>query len=540
MFFTYLRRELRRRMRQAVFIVLGLALGVGLVITVTAASAGVKNAQGTVLHALYGVGTDITVTKTPTAGSFTPGSFGFGFRTGTSKRPAAGTKIDTSTLAAGPTLASIGTSSVSTVAGLHEVSAAAGGLTLNDRTLSGTVPAINVNGGSGGFGGAGSGSGSGSGSAGQSFRASFSTSSFGVDGVDIGGGELGPLSSGKLSAGRTFAASDASSDVALVDASYATQNKLTTGSTIAIGDNTGTTTNFKVIGIVSEPAGDNPSDVYIPLAVAQKLANMKNDVNTIYVAASSSSAISTVSAEIAKALPAETVTTSSDLASEVTGSLSSASSLANNLGKWLALAVLVAAFLLASLLTMAAVSRRVREFGTLKALGWKSRRIIGQVMGETVTLGIIGGAIGVGLGLAGAEMVSRLSPELSAVVGQTTGSATPGGARQFGFGGAGGTGGTGGTGGGPAASVVRRRWFRRCWRRRGRHVPPRRAGQPHGGGAPVRRGEHQCDPARGRAGRDGRHHRRDLRRLAGRAAASRGGPGQGRVREETTCTSSPK
>ena len=55
MFFTYLRRELRRRMRQAVFIALGLALGIGLVITVTAAAAGVKNAQGTVLKALYGV-----------------------------------------------------------------------------------------------------------------------------------------------------------------------------------------------------------------------------------------------------------------------------------------------------------------------------------------------------------------------------------------------------------------------------------------------------------------------------------------------------
>ncbi len=39
MFFTYLRRELRRRMRQAVFIALGLAVGIGLVITVTAASA---------------------------------------------------------------------------------------------------------------------------------------------------------------------------------------------------------------------------------------------------------------------------------------------------------------------------------------------------------------------------------------------------------------------------------------------------------------------------------------------------------------------
>src|SRR5207244_8085162 len=138
-------------------------------------------------------------------------------------------------------------------------------------------------------------------------------------------GELGPLSTGKLSAGRTFTAADATSDVALVDASYATQNKLRTGSTIAIGNSKGTTTNFTVIGIVSEPAGDNPSDVYIPLAVAQNLAGMKNQVNTIYVAASSSSAIGTVSGEISKALPGETVTTSSDLASEVTGSLANAS-----------------------------------------------------------------------------------------------------------------------------------------------------------------------------------------------------------------------
>jgi ABC-type antimicrobial peptide transport system permease subunit len=435
-------------MRQAVFISLGLALGIGLVITVTAAASGVKNAQGTVLHALYGVGTDVTVTKTPAAGSFTPGSFGFGFRTGTTKRPAAGTKIDTSTLAAGGTLGSISSSSVTTVADLHDVSAAAGGLTLNDRTLSGTVPAINTSGGAGGFGGGGGGSGGGgSGGGGGSFRASFTTNTFGVDGVDIGSGELGPLSSGTISSGRTFTTADANSDVALVDSSYATQNKLSVGSAIAIGNSKGTTTSFKVVGIVSEPAGDNPSDVYIPIGVAQSLANMKSDVNTVYVAASSASDINTVSSEIKTALPSDTVTTSSDLASEVTGSLSSASSLANNLGKWLAIAVLIAAFGLAILLTMAAVSRRVREFGTLKALGWRSRRIIGQVMGEAVAMGIIGGVVGIGLGFAGAELVSKLSHKLTAVVGQTTGSATPGGARQFGFGGAGGTG-TGAAGGG--------------------------------------------------------------------------------------------
>src|SRR5215472_18596464 len=96
MFLTYLLRDLRRRARQAILIALGLALGVGLVITVTAASAGVRNAQTDVLHSLYGVGTDITVTQAPAAGAGRPGGFAFGpgaggFRNGSV--PRAGTKI---------------------------------------------------------------------------------------------------------------------------------------------------------------------------------------------------------------------------------------------------------------------------------------------------------------------------------------------------------------------------------------------------------------------------------------------------------------
>jgi len=204
-----------------------------------------------------------------------------------------------------------------------------------------------------------------------------------------------------------------------------------------------------VIGIVKQPQGGSPANVYIPLGRAQALAGMKNQVNTIYVAASSSTMISTVSKEIAHVTPKATVTTSSDLANEVTGSLASASSLARNLGKWLAIAVLAAAFLLASLLTMSAVSRRVREFGTLKALGWRSRRIVGQVLGESITIGIIGGLGGIVLGFAGAALVSRIAPPLTATTGLVTGSATPGGARAFAGGGPpGGGGGFGGGGGG--------------------------------------------------------------------------------------------
>jgi ABC-type antimicrobial peptide transport system permease subunit len=202
-----------------------------------------------------------------------------------------------------------------------------------------------------------------------------------------------------------------------------------------------------VIGIVKQPQGGSPANVYIPLGRAQALAGMKNQVNTIYVAASSATMITTVSKEITHVARSATVTTSSDLASEVTGSLASASSLARNLGKWLAIAVLAAAFLLASLLTISAVSRRVREFGTLKALGWRSRRIVGQVLGESVTIGIIGGLGGIVLGFAGAALVSRLAPPLTATAGLTTGTGTPGGARAFAGGPPGGGGGGGGGGG---------------------------------------------------------------------------------------------
>ena len=452
MFFTYLWRELRRRMRQAIFIAVGLALGIGLVITVTAASAGVKNAQASVLHSLYGVGTDITVTKAPAASSNGSG-FGFGFRQGIGSRtrPKAGTKIDNNTLSSDVTLASLSSSDVTNVAKTQNVAAAAGALTLTDRSISGTVPAINFNngGGGGGFPGSGNSGNSGSGNPG-SFAENFNINTFTVNGVDIANGELGPLSTGKISSGRTFATADDSSDVALVDSSYATTNKLKVGGTIAVGNSKNTATNFKIVGIVTEPAGDDPADVYIPLGVAQTLASMKNDVNTIYVAATNGQDISSVAGVISKTVPGSTVTDQNTLANQLTGSISSAASLANDLGKWLAIAVLVAAFLLASLLTMSAVTRRIREFGTLKALGWKSRRVVGQVMGESIAIGIVGGAAGVGVGFLGASLVGKFTTPLTATLGPNTGSATPGGSRFFGNGTGGfpggGTGGTTGSG----------------------------------------------------------------------------------------------
>jgi putative ABC transport system permease protein len=417
MFLTYLRRELRRRLRQAVFISLGLALGVGLVITVTAASGGVQNAQATVLHSLYGVGTDVTVTKAAAKGSGEPVGFQIRqeLKSGLSgSRPAAGTNFSRNLLTSVASgLGLLNSSAAASIARLPDVSAAGGALGLTDLEVSGTI-----------------GSGGGRGSGGSA-NSTINTSSFSVLGTDTATGRIGPLSSGKLTAGRTFTSSDAKASVALVDADYAAQHKLKPGSVVSVGNGSGNGTAFRVIGVVRAPPGVTPADVYIPLARAQALGaplsgtSLTGKVNTIYVTAASASDIGAVQREISALLPSATVTTSGDLAGEVTGSLAGTATLASDLGRWLEAVVLIAAFSVASLLTIAAVSRRVREFGTLKALGWRTRRVVGQVMGETVTMGIAGGLAGVALGFAGAALVARLAPPLTATVGQPLGSAAP-------------------------------------------------------------------------------------------------------------------
>jgi len=399
MFWTYLWRELRRRARQAVIIAVGLALGVGLVITVTAASAGVQNAQAAVLHSLYGVGTDVTVTQPPPKGASS--SISFGFRQEVSKirsgQLAAGTKIADNELI-NSQYGTISAGSVAAVARLPQVAVAAGALTLTDFSVTGTVPAI--------------------GSGGGTFSSSFTTTEVTVDAVASGNTVVGPLSSGRITAGNPLPAGDPgdnpAADDALADSGYAAANKLHPGSKIDVG---GTT--FTITGIVSVPQGGNPPDLYIPLARAQAISASKlaGKVNTIYVSAASAASIGAIQQDIERLLPGATVTDSSDLAGQVTGSLTSASTLASNLGTWLSVAVLIVAFGIASLLTMAAVTRRVREFGTLKALGWRSRRIVGQVLGESVAIGVAGAAAGTGLGYLGAGLIGALAPKLSATAG---------------------------------------------------------------------------------------------------------------------------
>ncbi len=122
-----------------------------------------------------------------------------------------------------------------------------------------------------------------------------------------------------------------------------------------------------------------------------------------------------MSTEIENTVDGASVTTAADLAERVSGTLVDAKNLAGKLGTALMIVGLLAAFLIASLLTLSSVTKRIRELGTLKALGWSQRLVVRQVTGESLLQGVLGGAVGVVLGLAGAAR-SPYSPSLQATV----------------------------------------------------------------------------------------------------------------------------
>jgi ABC-type antimicrobial peptide transport system permease subunit len=444
MFFTYLRRELRRRRKAALVVASGLALGIALVIVVTSVSAGMGKAQDKVLQSLYGLGTDMTVTKaaSPTAAASDRPRFRFDAQDDDSGAQQSTDRVMVQGFQTLPA------TTVATVAEQSGVSDAVGGLSLQVIKINGQFTRgefrQNENAGGDRQGRGGEGGSQPQGEV-EGGGADFDVDNYSVYGADVTEPALGPLTSSRISSGRTFKTSETDAAVAVLDSAYAEQQSLKVGSTLTVSG-----VKFSVIGIATADSGDAAADVYIPLTRAQTLGDAKAEVTTIYVKATDSQKIAGVKSTIQKNVPGTTVTTSADLADTVSGSLSTASSLAANVGKWLSVAVLVAAFLVAGLLTSSAVSRRVREFGTLKALGWKSGRVTRQVVGEAVVNGLLGGALGIALGLVGAYTVTAISPTLQAQLGGGAGA----GGGQGGPGGGGGFGGGQGFGRGAAARTL--------------------------------------------------------------------------------------
>jgi ABC-type antimicrobial peptide transport system permease subunit len=500
----YLRSELVGRRTRTILTLVGLALGVALVITISGLARGLDRAQKTALDPLSSIGTDLTVTLSPQkdTGGFGPGGGGGGRDvveanqsavTDLSKLGKPGTHFvhdfflpgtqltfpqkQTAKITSLPGVAAISTGLV--LAAVHQEGVVpkivakmkAGGQQLDIRrqikpptaaeaaAIQACFQKLGVGGNNtqpntqptqpGGFGGGGGGRGGRGGffsspaarkclpARMQEFRARITTpeqtlkqvvnppqtniksSSYTIGGIDASEQSIGLVTPSQLTHGRFLASNNARE--ALVSSAYAKRHSLKLNSTIDLNG-----TKFRVVGTVSPPLGGQTADVYIPLARLQKLAGQAGLANVVLVRASSSSNVTKVQSEIKAALgTGAQVASAKEVAASINGSLVDAANLSHTLGVVLAIIAAVAAFLVAVLLTLSSIGKRVREIGTLKALGWSQRLVVRQILGECLATGVLGGLVGVALGVLATVAVGFFGPNLSA--SSTTGA----GANDF-------------------------------------------------------------------------------------------------------------
>jgi ABC-type antimicrobial peptide transport system permease subunit len=149
------------------------------------------------------------------------------------------------------------------------------------------------------------------------------------------------------------------------------------------------------------------------------MSDREGRINVLQVRATSGDQVEAVAGEIESTFKGSEVTTAQDLADRVSGSLVDAQNLSDKLGAAPAIVALAAAVLIASLLTLSSVNKRIRELGTLKAVGWRQWLVVRQVSGESLGQGLLGGLAGAVIGIAGAALIGALGLSLEASVAST-------------------------------------------------------------------------------------------------------------------------
>src|SRR5919106_1750437 len=333
----YLLAEVRRRRGRTALTALGLAVGVGLVVIVGALSKGLDDAQEEVLEPLTGVGTDLSVSRplAVTDGDDSAASGPGDPFSQLSPREQRRLERENEDHEAAFNYSDLGEPGER----FSEVSL------LSSQLSFPTVEVAEIR---------------------DLDGVEFSDLT--VSGVDVRKPRLAMVTPDQITEGRYLSETPKQArGEAVLDLAYARQND------IGVGDETDELAEgeeFEVVGLASAPLGGEASQAYVELGRLQELSDRKGRVNGIQVRADSSEAVAGLADQIETQVPGAEVVTAADLADRVGGSLADAENLSSPLRTALAMVALVAAFLIASLLTLSSVQKRTRELGTLKALGW--------------------------------------------------------------------------------------------------------------------------------------------------------------------------
>ncbi|MEA2386352.1 MAG: hypothetical protein QOJ22_526 [Thermoleophilaceae bacterium] len=230
-----------------------------------------------------------------------------------------------------------------------------------------------------------------------------------VAGVETGRSRLGLITPAQISRGRFVRGSR---EVVLAE-SYAARRRLQVGSKLKLDEH-----RFDVVGLARPPIGTQTADIYVALRTLQRVADRKDRVNLLLVRAKDSADVPKLAREVEKFIPGIVAASSRDLAKRVQGTLVGADDLRDRLATLLAIVALAASVGIAALLLLSSVAKRTRELGTLRALGWSRRRVVGLVIGESAALGGLGAVLGTGIGIGAAALTAAVVPPLEARAAQ--------------------------------------------------------------------------------------------------------------------------
>ncbi len=191
---------------------------------------------------------------------------------------------------------------------------------------------------------------------------------------------------------------------------------------------------FRVIGVMESkgsagPSGSQDQAVFVPLSTAQerlfgsKTVSGDYNVSTIYANVDNADKMEDARKQIAELLRERrgiqyldgddfSVISQSDVLGVFNGILSA---LTIFLGAIAGISLLVGGIGIMNIM-LVSVTERTREIGLRKAVGAKRRDVLTQFLVEAVALAVMGGAIGILLGVVGAQAVGLVSDSFSAVV----------------------------------------------------------------------------------------------------------------------------
>lgn len=195
---------------------------------------------------------------------------------------------------------------------------------------------------------------------------------------------------------------DGNSNEIVIGKTAAENLNKTIGSTINIYG-----TDFKVTGIFETGNFMQDGGAYVSLSTLQNLTNNTGKVSAIVIKVNSEANSTQISQSIQNEHTNDlSATTAADQAKRINQSLG-----AIDTASWAIslLAIVIGGVGVINTMIMS-VFERTREIGVLKAVGWKNKRILGMILGESIVLTLLAAVVGIIMGIVGVIVILNVIP----------------------------------------------------------------------------------------------------------------------------------